>query len=246
MRVATEADIRRHATRLYEAAAATTPRLFDRKWWTGRLLDWAIRDETFKVQLFRFIDVFPTLKTPSQIKRLVDEYFGQDAGLRDAPGGRSLMRWGMRALSSVGFGAGVTADTVYNQAIQMANQFIVGAGTKEALPAVAGLWKRGIAHSVDLLGEATVCEPEAEAYAFRYHEAITALAEAAREWRTSPLLEADHLGPLPRTQVSIKLSALYSQFDPIDPEGCYTAVAARLRPLLRTAMQRGVAVTFDM
>src|SRR5947209_15060311 len=246
MRVATEVDIRRHATRLYEAAAATTPRLFDRKWWTGRLLDWAIRDETFKVQLFRFIDVLPTLKTPSQIKRLVDEYFGQDAGLQDAPGGRSLMRWGMRALSTVGFGVGVTADTIYNQAIQMANQFIVGAGTKEALPVVADLWKRGMAHSVDLLGEATVCEAEAETYAARYHEAITALAEAAREWRPSPLLEADHLGPLPRTQVSIKLSALYSQFDPIDPEGCYTAVAARLRPLLRAAVQRGAAITFDM
>src|SRR3989454_8394785 len=246
MRAPTEVDIRRPATRLYEAAAAPTPRLFDRKWWTGRLLDWAIRDETFKVQLFRFIDVLPTLKTPSQIKRLVDEYFGQDTGLRDAPGGRSLMRWGMRALSAVGFGVGVTADTIYNQAIQMANQFIVGAGTKEALPVVADLWKRGMAHSVDLLGEATVCEAEAETYAARYHEAITALAEAAREWRPSPLLEADHLGPLPRTQVSIKLSALYSQFDPIDPEGCYTAVAARLRPLLRAAVQRGAAITFDM
>ena len=246
MGVATEADIRRRAARLYEAATATMPRLLDRKWWTGRLLEWAVRDEAFKVQLFRFIDVLPTLKTPSQIKRLVDEYFGQDSDLRDAPGWRSLMRWGMRALSSVGFGAGVTADTIYNQAIQMANQFIVGAGMKEALPAVSDLWKRGIAHSVDLLGEATVCEPEAEAYAARYHEAITALAEAMREWRPWPLLEADHLGPLPRAQVSIKLSALDSQFDPIDPEGCYTAVAARLRPLLRAAMQHGVAVTFDM
>src|SRR5206468_2855949 len=246
MGVATEADIRRRAARLYEAANATTPRLFDRKWWTGRLLEWAIRDDAFKVQLFRFIDGLPTLKTPSQIKRLVDEYFGQDSDLRDAPGWRSLMRWGMRALSSVGFGAGVTADTIYNQAIQMANQFIVGAGMKEALPAVADLWKRGIVHSVDLLGEATVCEPEAVAYAARYHEAITALAEAAREWRPSPLLEADHLGPLPRAQVSIKLSALDSQFDPIDPEGRYAAVAARLRPLLRAAMQHGEAVTFDM
>src|SRR5438477_12752343 len=104
--LATEADIRRYAEGFYATAAAAPPRLFDRKWWTGRLLDWAIRDETFKVQLFRFIDVLPTLKTPSQIKRLVDEYFGQDTGLRDAPDGRSLMRWGMRALSSVGFGAG--------------------------------------------------------------------------------------------------------------------------------------------
>ena len=246
MGVATEADIRRHAERLYEAAVATVPRLFDRTWWTGRLLEWAIRDDDFKIRLFRFIDVLPTLKTPAQIRRLADEYFGQDAGPRDISGGRSLMRWGMRALSSAGFGAGVTADIIYNQTIQMANQFIVGAGMKEALPAVVALWNRGIAHSLDLLGEATVCEPEAEAYAARYLEAITALADAAREWRPMPTLEADHWGPLPRTQVSIKLSALYSQFDPIDPEGCYTGVASRLRPLLRAAMPRHVAVTFDM
>src|SRR5207245_11228461 len=92
---------------------------------------------------------------------------------------------------------------------------------------------------------ATACEPDAVALAARYHDAITALAEAMREWRPWPLLEADHLGPLPRAQVSIKLSALDSQFDPIDPEGCYTAVAARLRPLLRAAMQHGVAGHFD-
>src|SRR5207245_6272320 len=122
---------------------------------------------------------------------------------------------------------------------------IVGAGTKEARPVVAALWKRGMAHSVDLLGEATVCEAEAETYAARYHEAITALAEAAREWRPSPLLEADHLGPLPRTQVSIKLPALYSQFHPIDPAGCYTPVAARLPPLLPAAVQRGAPIHCD-
>ncbi|MEK6603638.1 MAG: proline dehydrogenase family protein [Nitrospirota bacterium] len=244
-RLATETDIRRHAERLYEGAANTHPRLFDRKWWTGRLLEWAIRDEAFKVQLFRFIDVLPTLKTPAQVKRLVDEYFREDTGPRDA-GGRSLVRWGMRALSSSGFGAGVTADTIYAQAIQMANQFIVGAGMKEALPVVADLWTHGIAHSVDLLGEAPVCEPECAAYAARYAEAITTMADAAREWRPAPALETDHLGSLPRAQVSIKLSALYSQFDPIDPDGCYAAVVERLRPLLRTAMQRSVAVTFDM
>ncbi len=244
-RLATEADIRRQAERLYEGAAATRPRLFDRKWWTGRLLEWAIRDEAFKVRLFRFIDVLPTLKAPAQIKRLVDEYFGRDTDPRDA-GGRSLMRWGMRALSSAGFGTGVTADTIYAQAIQMANQFIVGAGMKEVLPVVADLWARGLAHSLDLLGEAPVCDLECAAYAARYREAFTSLADAAREWRPAPALEADHLGVLPRTQVSIKLSALDSQFDPIDPDGRYEVVAARLRPLMRIAMQRSVAVTFDM
>jgi RHH-type proline utilization regulon transcriptional repressor/proline dehydrogenase/delta 1-pyrroline-5-carboxylate dehydrogenase len=242
----TEGDIRRHAETLFAAAAGASPRLFDRKWWTGRLLEWAIGDEAFKVQLFRFIDVLPTLKTPAQIKRLVEEYFGQKPGPRLPAGGRSLMRWGMRALSASGFGAGVTAETVYTQALQMANQFIVGAGIKEALPVLAGLWKRGLAHSVDLLGEATVSEREADAYAARYQEALTALADAAGDWRALPVLETDHLGPLPRAQISVKLSALYSQFDPVDPEGCYTAVAARLRPIVRAAMRLPVTVTFDM
>jgi RHH-type proline utilization regulon transcriptional repressor/proline dehydrogenase/delta 1-pyrroline-5-carboxylate dehydrogenase len=243
---ATEADIRTHAERLYASAAATPPRLFDRSWWSGRLLEWAIRDEAFKVQLFRFIDVLPTLKTPAQIKRLVEEYFGAGAEVRNVPGSRPLMRWGMRALSAAGFGAGVTADTIYSQAIQMANQFILGAGIKDAVPVVAGLWARGIAHSVDLLGEAVVCEREADAFAARYQDAITTLAEAVQGWPSSPALETDHLGPLPRAQVSVKLSALYSQLDAIDPEGCYAAVAARLRPLMRSAMRASVSITFDM
>jgi len=243
--LATEADIRRHAAELYASAAAEPPRLFDQNWWSGRLLEWAIRDEAFKVQLFRFIDVLPTLKSPEQITRLVEEYFGA-SGLPDVAGSRSLMRWGMRALSAAGFGAKVTADAIYNQTLQMAYQFIAGAGMKQALPAMAELWKRGLAHSIDLLGEAVVSEREADIYASRYEEAITSLAEAARHWPASPLLEADHLGPLPRAQLSIKLSALYSQFDPIDPDGCYAAIADRLRPLLRLAMRLPVGLTFDM
>src|SRR3989338_4996072 len=99
--LSTEGDIRRHAETLFAAAAGASPRLFDRKWWTGRLLEWTIRDEAFKVQLFRFIDVLPTLKTPAQIKRLVDEYFHEDTGPRDT-GGRPLVRWGSAAACSSG------------------------------------------------------------------------------------------------------------------------------------------------
>jgi len=39
--LATEADIRRYGEGLYATAAAAPPRLFDRAWWTGRLLEWA-------------------------------------------------------------------------------------------------------------------------------------------------------------------------------------------------------------
>ena len=47
--------------------------------------------------------------------------------------------------------------------------------------------------------------------------------------------------------MSVKLSALYSQFDPIDPEGPAEPFAGRLRPILSAApKQTGAFVNFDM
>ena len=41
--------------------------------WSDKLMDWAMQDEAFKVQLFRFVDAFPMLRTPEQIHdHLVD------------------------------------------------------------------------------------------------------------------------------------------------------------------------------
>ena len=51
---------------------------------------------------------------------------------------------------------------------------------------------------------------------------------------------------MPRVNVSVKLSALYSQFDPIDPEGTSRAVRDRLRPILRAARSTRAFVNIDM
>src|SRR5437773_8775088 len=59
-------------------------------------------------------------------------------------------------------------------------------------------------------------------------------------------IDRDHLGPLPCVNVSVKLSSLYSQFDPIDPEGTSRAVLARLRPILRLARRQHAFVNVDM
>ncbi|WP_216403155.1 proline dehydrogenase family protein, partial [Arcanobacterium phocae] len=49
-----------------------------------------------------------------------------------------------------------------------------------------------------------------------------------------------------QVQVSVKLTAFYSQFDPIDPEGSREKVSDRIRLLLRRARELGVAIHFDM
>ena len=105
---------------------------------------------------------------------------------------------------------------------------------------------RSTAFTVDLLGEAAVGEREAEAYAIRYFELIEVLADAAATWPRSEHLDSDDRGPIPAVNVSVKISALYSQIKAEAPEDSIERLGERLRPLLRCAKARNVFINFDM
>src|SRR5205823_2255552 len=84
-------------------------------------------------------------------------------------------------------------------------------------------------------------------YQRQYLTLIQGLAEHARTWPADELLDRDHRGrTVPRVNVSLKLSSLFSQFDPIDPAGTSEAVRTRLRPILRLARQTATFVNIDM
>ena len=225
---------------IVQGSAGAAPALFDRRRWSQTLLDWAMNDPEFKVQLFRFVDVLPVLKRDEQVARLLDEYFSDQDRL-----GR-LLQWGMKFMAGSTLAAKLGARSLRKQVEQMAGTFIAGATVSEAAPILAQLWKDGRACSVDLLGEATVSEVEADRYRDRCLSALRELAAKTTSWPASPLLERDHVGSIPRVQLSIKISALYSQLDAIDPEGSYHAVADRLRPLLDEAQSIPAGIIFDM
>ena len=62
---------------------------------------------------------------------------------------------------------------------------------RRALPEVERLWKAGAATTIDLLGEATVTEEEADAYARRCEDTLRAVAAAAPSWPARELLERE-------------------------------------------------------
>ena len=72
----------------------------------------------------------------------------------------------------------------------MAHRFIVGEDPKAALGDLRDLWKDGVASSVDLLGEATVTQAEAQRYADRCAEALDTLVAAARVVAGAPAARA--------------------------------------------------------
>jgi len=83
-----------------------------------------------------------------------------------------------------------------------------------------------IGFTVDLLGEAVVSEQEANEYAARCYELVDGLAAQTSGW-SDPLGGKSELFPV--VNVSVKISALYSQMNPADPEDAI-AHLIRLQP----------------
>lgn len=230
----------RIGTHLSTLSAGRAPTIFEGRWWSQGVINLAMKDPAFKVQLFRFIDVLPALASDQAVVTLAEEYFGARHGPIFG------LQWGMKALTATSLGAAITGKSIRHQVEQMARTFIAGGSVTEALPVLAGLWKDGRAWSVDLLGEATISNLEADQYRDRCLAALSELRSEAERWPAAPLLERDHLGALPRAQLSLKISALTSRLDPIDPDGTYRAVAARLRPIVDLAAATSCGLIFDM
>src|SRR5438552_2094884 len=83
---------------------------------------------------------------------------------------------------------------------------------------------------------------------FRFIDALPQLPspQDVNRWPAIDLIDRSAAGPLPRVNVSVKLSSLYSQFDPIDPENTSRVVRERLRPILRAAQRVHAFVNVDM
>jgi len=204
-----------------------------------KAMDLASSDAELKAALFRFVDVVPACRSLDDLARHLTGFLGE---LEAAPPPVSAAmkmgnsRAGRRAL-------GMASATGVKH---MAHRFIVGEDPEAALGVLRGLWKEGVASSVDLLGEATVTQAEADRYAERCARALDALSRAASGWPERPQLEADPQGRLARANLSVKVSALTPLLRAEAPERGKRDAAGRLRELLRHAHRVGAHLHIDM
>ncbi len=206
------------------------------KFWFDQLMNWAMKDPAFKMQLFRFIDVFPMLDTPEMVHDYLVDYLSQPRVTLPP-----AMQLGLKA---GGLAKGLFAKTIAGRITAMARNFIAGVDAADALSALEKLWNEGIGFSVDLLGEACVSHAEARAYQDRYLDLVEKLPATVAKWPANPKLETDHIGPVPRTNVSIKISSLSARTDAIDFKGSLLALSEALKPILQAAARNGVLREF--
>ena len=203
-----------------------------------RVMAAMVADPGLRAAVFRFVDVRPACDGADDVARHLGELLAQAdesplARRGAALAGGALTRRPLAAVAA----AGVK---------QMARGFIIGEDAQAALPTVRRMWEQGVATTIDLLGEATVTEEEAELYARRCEETLRVLHEASREWPARPALEADGAGAIPRINLSVKVSALTPLLRAQAPERGVAGAEARLRRLLRAARDAGAHLHVDM
>lgn len=203
-------------------------------------MDFAMKREELKVELFRFVDVLPVLKTKDQVTQHLREYFLSSGVRFPFP-----LKSGLKLSLSNPLTDRVAALAVRQNVSAMANAFIAGASSREAHKKLKRLWNDGYGFTLDILGEAVVSEAEARDYQRRYLELVANLPRHVRKWRPQPVLEETPLGRIPRANVSVKCTSLYSQIDVYAFRKSVEGVKARLRPILNEAVRNGVFIYLD-
>jgi RHH-type proline utilization regulon transcriptional repressor/proline dehydrogenase/delta 1-pyrroline-5-carboxylate dehydrogenase len=204
-----------------------------------KAMDLASQDAELKAALFRFVDVVPACRSLEDLARHLTGFLREVGEPPVAVG--AAMRMGNTRAGRTALGAAAAAGVRH-----MAHRFIVGESPQAALPVLRDLFKDGVAASVDLLGEATVTQAEAQRYAGRCSEALDTLVAATATWPPRPGLERDSAGELPRANLSVKVSALTPLLRPDAPLRGQRDAADRLRPLLRQARDLGAHLHIDM
>src|SRR2546427_4157405 len=232
---ALQAEIERRGERIFDLVDRHPEPLFSKAGFYQRMMALSMRDEHFKVQLFRFVDVLASLHRGTDIVQHLDQYF---ADMRN--GYAPLIRTGVRAAKIVPW---ISGQFLRWNVSGMARQFIAGRNPQDVMKTLRKRRAQGIGFTVDLLGEAVVSEPEAGEYATRCLELLEHLGRETRSW-TDPLGINAELFPV--VNLSVKISALYSQINPADPADAIAHLRTKLRPLLRRARELGAFINVDM
>ena len=203
-------------------------------------MELASQDAELKAALFRFVDVVPACRSLDDLARHLTGFLGEVE--TPPPPVAVAMRMGNTRAGRTALGAAAAAGVKH-----MAHRFIVGESPKAALGTLRDLWKDGVA---------SLRRParRGDRHAGRGPALRGALRRRARRRSPPPRAagpsarrsSATAPAPLPRANLSVKVSALTPLLRPDAPERGKRDAADRLRGLLRRARELGAHLHIDM
>ncbi len=219
--------------------------LLSAKFYSDWLMEWSMKDPNFKVQMFRFTDAFPDAQeTPRRDLRppaRLPQPTRRDAAARLQPGHEPRRtRQGTHGQDDL------RADHRHGREVHRRHR----RGQRRPRPSLKGSGTTASPSASTCLARRASATPRPTAYAPSTSTSSTTCRRrpSPREWPgPTRASRRDHLGAIPRTNVSIKISSLSSRVDPIDTEGSIRDLMERPRPDPRGRPKaKGVFVNFDM
>ncbi|MFN0020784.1 MAG: L-glutamate gamma-semialdehyde dehydrogenase [Pirellulaceae bacterium] len=238
---AIEAETQAIGRHLFANLADTRPRIWNRRWWDDRMMAWSMQDESLKVQLFRFVDVLPMLTSADSVTEHLHEYL--ETVKDKLP---MAVRVALGVARRTPFTRAAVARAARLSAQDFARRFIAGENARQVLRAAKKERQLRRGFTLDILGEAVISDSEAEKYFRAYLELLEAVNPEVQSWPADSLIDQDDRGPIPRVNLSVKLSALDSQFDALDHAGTTRRAGQRLQELFRAARRLGAFINVDM
>jgi RHH-type proline utilization regulon transcriptional repressor/proline dehydrogenase/delta 1-pyrroline-5-carboxylate dehydrogenase len=212
-----------------------SPGPFGDKDFSAHLMEWAMRDPEFKTQMFRVVDVLPTLTSSAEVVKHMSEYLSK---VKTPASGvlRGALAFG-RLLPAM------PARLIRQNVLAMASVFICGRNGKSAFPNLRRIWREGARFTVDILGEAVVSDREADEFAAKYDDLLDFLTEGTRSWKVEgPLV----VGEPPLVNISVKISALCARVRVSDPEDSIATIMNRFKRIAIHAGKLGASINLDM
>src|SRR6185295_10617013 len=139
-------EIEQRGLQMFDLVDQNPESIFSRSGFYQRMMAFSMRDEHFKVQMFRFVDVLASLQNSRDIVQHLDEYF---AGMNN--GFVPFLRTGLRAARTVPW---LAAPILRWNVSGMARQFIAGRNPDDVMTTLRKRREQKIGFTVDLLGEA--------------------------------------------------------------------------------------------
>ena len=220
---------------LYRATRGYSPSLLERT--QDRLMIELMEHPDFRNYLLRFEDVLAALNfegSDERIKGLLREYFDRrDAGLP------LIIRLPLALAKSPLMPAPLVGWATRFATEALASRFIAPAGIDGVLATLRFLESHKRWGSFDILGELVLSDEEATHYKDQYLHLLDRLRDHPQAGKRTP-------GNVAQLQMSIKLSALVADFNPVDPSGTLSRVRKPAEEVFGLARELGIGVTVDM
>lgn len=219
-----EDEIKRFGTTIFQMLGSYSVSPFERTYWNNAFTKLTIDQQALRASLFRLVDVLPALDSDNAILNHLDEYLREPLTQI-----HPAFKWLLGLTLSPAL-RNVTTKAIKFGVSQMARVFIAGETPSDALPALAEILRNNQAYTVDLLGEFSLSEDDAEVYLNRYLEVIEVLSSQSSyspnaNTTTSPVC------------ISVKLSALYSQTNMLNFDKSVEVLTERLSKIARRVLQ---------